>query len=90
MIARKGTPRHRLAGRLYVFFMWALNVTALMDYELFGYFGPFHWMALISLATVIAGHLAALRKRPGWRQFHAYMMSGSYVGLIAAAFAETA
>jgi uncharacterized membrane protein len=87
---RKGTKRHKLMGRAYVAAMWALNITALMDYELYGYFGPFHWMALISLATVLLGHLAVLRKQPGWKQSHAYMMAWSYVGLIAAAVAETA
>jgi uncharacterized membrane protein len=90
LLSRKGTARHKLMGRVYVAAMWALNITALMDYELYGYFGPFHWMALISLATVLVGHLAVLRKQPGWKQSHAYMMGGSYVGLMAAAVAETA
>ena len=70
--------------------MLALNVTALMDYELFGRFGPFHWMALISLGTVAAGYAAVRRRAPGWREQHAYMMAGSYVGLVAAAAAEVA
>jgi hypothetical protein len=61
-----------------------------MDYELYGYFGPFHWMALISLATIVFAHLAVVRKELGWRQKHAYLMAWSYVGLIAAAVAETA
>lgn len=90
LFSTKGTTFHRLVGRLYVGAMWALNITALMDYELFGFFGPFHWMALISLATVIAAHLAVLNKAPGWKLHHAYMMSGSYVGLMAATFAEIA
>ncbi|MGK0375924.1 MAG: putative membrane protein [Arenicella sp.] len=89
IFSSKGTKRHQLIGRAYVVAMWLLNITALMDYELYGYFGPFHWMALISLATVVIGHLAVLRKRPGWKQSHAYIMSWSYVGLIAAAVAET-
>ena len=90
IFSMKGSKRHKLIGRAYVIAMWVLNITALMDYELYGYFGPFHWMALISLATVIFAHLAVLRKRPNWRQAHAYLMAWSYVGLIAAAVAETA
>lgn len=90
VFSRKGTTRHKVVGRSYVAAMWLLNITALMDYELYGYFGPFHWMALISLTTVIFAHLAVLRKRPGWKQSHAYLMAWSYVGLMAAAVAETA
>ncbi len=90
IFSRKGTQRHKLTGRAYVVAMWLLNITALLDYELYGYFGPFHWMALISLATIVFAHLAVLRKRSDWRQSHAYLMAWSYVGLIAAAVAETA
>ena len=89
ILSRKGTRRHRWMGRGYVAVMLALNVTALLDYELYGRFGPFHWMALASLATVIVGYLPARRKMPGWKYRHAYFMTGSYVGLIAAAAAET-
>jgi uncharacterized membrane protein len=90
MFSRKGTKLHKLNGRAYVVAMWVLNITALMDYELYGFFGPFHWMALISLATIVFAHLAVIRKGLGWRQKHAYLMAWSYVGLIAAAVAETA
>jgi uncharacterized membrane protein len=90
LFSKKGTKLHKMVGRAYVVAMWLLNITALMDYELYGFFGPFHWMALISLTTVVFAHLAVLRKRPNWKQSHAYLMAWSYVGLIAAAVAETA
>ena len=90
LLMRKGTRRHRWLGRSYLFAMLALNATALMDYELFGRFGPFHWMALISLATVVAAYVAARRRAPGWKWRHANFMAGSYVGLMAAATAEVA
>jgi len=90
IFSRKGTVRHKLMGRWYIAAMWALNLSALLDYELFGRFGPFHWMSLVSLATVIGGHWVVLKKAPGWKQPHAYMMAGSYVGLMAATFAEIA
>ena len=64
--ARKGTPCHSWMGRAYFLSMLALNATALAIYELFGRFGPFHWMALASLATLLAGYLAARRRTPGW------------------------
>ncbi len=90
ILSRKGTRRHRWVGRIYVIMMVFVNLTALLIYELFGHFGPFHWMALFSLATVFAGYLPALRKTPHWKHQHAYFMAGSYVGLMAAAIAEIA
>jgi hypothetical protein len=70
--------------------MVALNGTALLIYDLFGRFGPFHWLALASLATLLAGLVPAMRKRPrrSWLFYHAEYMSWSYVGLLAAAVSE--
>jgi hypothetical protein len=72
--------------------MILLNVTALMIYRLFGYFGPFHVAAVLSLGTVLGGTIAAARRRPRgkWIEVHFYLMAFSYVGLVAAAFAEVA
>ena len=86
---RKGTRRHRWLGRSYVVAMLGLNGTAFMTYELFGGFGAFHWMAVISLASVLYGYIPTWNKRPGWKTKHAFFMAGSYVGLIAALAAET-
>jgi uncharacterized membrane protein len=47
MAVRKGTATHRRAGLLYVVVMVLLNATALMIYDLFGRFGPFHVLALV-------------------------------------------
>ena len=74
----------------YLAMMLGLNLTALLNYELYGQFGPFHWMVLASLATVIAGFVPTWRKAPGWIYRHAYFMAWSYIGLMAAAVAEVA
>jgi len=87
---RKGTRKHRWMGRSYVALMFGLNGTALLNYELYGRFGPFHWMVLASLATVVAGFVPTWRKAPGWIYRHAYFMAWSYIGLMAAAVAEVA
>ena len=84
----KGTRRHVRAGRVYLLAMLAVNASAFMIYELYGGFGLFHWAATFSLATVLAGYVSARRRKPGWRIRHAYFMSGSYVGLLAALAAE--
>lgn len=88
IISSKGTRKHKWLGRAYVGSMVAVNVSAFLIYELFGGLGLFHWMALFSLLTVLAGYFPARSRRPGWRIRHAYFMSGSYVGLIAALAAE--
>lgn len=92
LLRRKGTRWHRWAGWVYVASMLLLNVSALMIYRLFGGFGPFHVAALVSLATVLAGTVVAVRRRPPgkWIEAHYYWMTFSYMGLVAAAFAEIA
>lgn len=89
VLSRKGTRRHRWLGRGYVCTMVLVNVSAFLIYELFGGFGLFHWMALASLFTVLFGYIPVRFRRPGWKVQHAYFMSGSYVGLIAALAAES-
>jgi uncharacterized membrane protein len=89
---RKGTRVHRALGHLYLASMIGLNATALAIYELFGGFGPFHVLALVSLLTLGCGVLPAITRRPrrSWFEAHAYFMSWSYVGLLAATAAEVA
>lgn len=92
LLRGKGTRWHRRAGWVYVASMLLLNASAMMIYRLFGGFGPFHVAALLSLATVLAGIVVAVRRRPRgkWIETHYYWMTFSYVGLVAAAFAEVA
>jgi uncharacterized membrane protein len=92
VLRQKGTTAHRRVGWLYAASMLIMNVTALLIYRLTGTFGPFHVAALASLATLIAGIIPAWRRRPvgNWIEHHYYWMAYSYLGLIAAAVAETA
>jgi len=85
---RKGTSAHRALGSAYVIAMIATNLTALGVYRLTRQFGPFHLLALISLATVARGVVAVIRRRPGWLATHYYCMAWSYLGLVSAAAAE--
>ncbi len=89
ILSRKGTRKHKWLGRGYVCSMVAVNISAFLIYELFGGFGLFHWLAMVSLLTVLAGYIPVRFRGPGWKVQHAYFMSGSYVGLIAALAAET-
>jgi uncharacterized membrane protein len=87
---RKGTRLHVQVGIGYVVSMLVMNVTALGIYRLTGNVNPFHVGALFSLATVVAGWVPAIRRKPrgNWMQMHFAFMSWSYVGLVAAAVAE--
>lgn len=88
ILLRKATTLHRIAGYLYVASMVVLNVSALAIYRVFHTFGPFHVLALVSLASVVAGLVPALRRRSGWLAAHYKWMCWSYVGLLAATAAE--
>lgn len=89
VLRRKGGRTHRRIGMAYVISMVLLNVTALLIYDLFGRFGPFHGLALLSLATTLAGFVPAYLRRPaGWLEIHARCMSWSYAGVVAAFAAE--
>ena len=87
-VIAKGSGVHRVLGQLYFFSMMAVNATALMIYDLFGGFGPFHFAALVSGVTVVLGFIAVRRRKPNWMAAHAYWMTWSYVGLVAAAVSE--
>lgn len=89
VLARKGTPLHRLVGLAYVFSMLLVNISALADYKMTGRFGPFHAAAIFSLGCVLLGLTAPILRRPGWLKAHYRWMGWSYFGLLAAAFAET-
>ncbi|MCG8436017.1 MAG: DUF2306 domain-containing protein [Gammaproteobacteria bacterium] len=89
VLLRKGTRLHRSLGYAYVTSMLGVNATALMIYELFGHFGVFHYAAVLSLATLTAGMVPVLVRHKNWLQWHAYLITGSYAGLISAAVSES-
>lgn len=91
VLLRKGTRGHRTLGHVYLTSMVSLNVTALFIYRLFGHFGPFHWLALSSLLTLIAGMVPVFTRRPKglWLERHAIFINVSFIGLVAATSAET-
>ncbi|MFI2811842.1 MULTISPECIES: DUF2306 domain-containing protein [unclassified Microbulbifer] len=86
LLQKKGGRKHRWPGYLYCASLLLANLSALSVYEDSSTAGPFHILAWISLATLSAGFIPAFLRRPayGWMNLHAYFMSWSYVGLVAA------
>ena len=86
----KGGSRHRVLGYLYSAALLLVNLSALSVYVDSSGLGPFHILALISLATLTGGFIPAVLRRPNdsWLNIHAYFMSWSYVGLVAAGVAQ--
>ena len=88
----KGSRVHRRLGRWYAVLMVVANASALLTFEQTGEVGPFHVLAILSLATVVAGlgFLFARRPAGAWRGIHAYLMTWSWVGLLAAGLSQLA
>jgi len=88
LIQIKGSRIHKQLGYAYVFSMLVLNGTSLGIYRLFGGWGPFHYAAVLSLATLAMGFLPALMRVAGWKRWHVAGMYWSVIGLYAAFVSE--
>ncbi len=84
LVAQKGTGRHRLVGWIYAVSMTGLIGTSFFVYELFGGFGPFHVMSLVSGGTLALALYAPLRRHNNWVEHHYMWITWSYVGLLMA------
>jgi uncharacterized membrane protein len=87
---RKGDRVHRALGYAYVYGMIISNATALMMYRFTGSFNVFHVGAIVNFVCIIAAMIPMLRtpRAPDWMAKHYRWMSGSYIGLAAAAATE--
>ncbi len=86
----KGTTVHKRTGYIYGVLMLGVNLTAFMMYRLFGEFGIFHWMAVVSLLTLFAGMVPIILKKPvSYISLHFGFMYWSVMGLYGALVAET-
>lgn len=90
LVLPKGTVKHKVIGRLYVITMLILLITAFMIYRLFGKWGVFHWTAVISSLTLVAGFLPVLFKRPvnNYISLHFSFMFWSVIGVFGAFVSE--
>lgn len=90
VINTKGTALHKKIGYVYAVSMLMMNLTAFGIYQLFGGFGVFHVLALVSLFALFGGMYPALyrHKVKDWYIQHVRVMGWSVVGLYAAFAAE--
>jgi hypothetical protein len=87
VLRKKGTKIHKRIGYIYVVSMLLLNITSFFIIS-FGGFSIFHFFAIVSLLTVMAGIVPAIRRKENWFPYHFYFMSWSVVGLYCAFWAE--
>jgi len=89
LVSTKGTRYHKIIGRLYVFSMFGLLVTAFSIYNLYGKFAIFHWLAVLSSITLLGGMIPMFLKRPkSYVTLHFSFMFWSVLGLYGAFIAE--
>jgi len=91
LIMEKGTKTHKLIGKIYALSMFVTLVSAFMTYRLFGKWGIFHWTAVISSITLLAGLLAIYLKKPAntYLSVHFSFMYWSVIGVYGAFVSET-
>jgi uncharacterized membrane protein len=85
LFLRKGTHTHRVIGTVYVLALVLVNVAALSLHRE-DTFGVFHALAVVSLVTIAVGLSPLLFGRRSTMVIttHAYCMTWSYAGLVAA------
>ncbi|NNF58758.1 MAG: DUF2306 domain-containing protein [Rhodothermaceae bacterium] len=87
LVRPKATRAHRWLGYSYVAAMVLLCIESFGIRDatpFFAGFGMFHVLALVSLGTVVAGIIPALRRQPNWFDWHYNSMAWSYIGLLMA------
>lgn len=83
----KGTAFHKRIGYVYVANMLLLNISSFFISNFNG-FSIFHFFAIVSLVTILAGMYPTLKKTKNWLQKHYYFMAWSVVGLYCAFWSE--
>ena len=83
--ARKGSRGHRVVGTIYGLALVLVNAAALSLHRE-NAFGVFHALAVVSLCTLVVGLVPLLLGRRSAQVIvtHAYCMTWSYAGLVAA------
>lgn len=91
LLSPKGTHTHRVIGLVYVLALVLVNVAALSLHRE-NAFGVFHALAVVSLVTIAVGFSPLFfgKRSPMVITTHAYCMTWSYAGLVAAGCGQLA
>jgi uncharacterized membrane protein len=91
ILMKKGTKIHKRIGYVYAFSMTVLILSSFGIYRLFGKFGLFHYLSLVSTFSLVAGMLPMFKKVRTVKDYeiHFKRMYWSVVGLFAAFTAES-
>src|SRR5688500_12315637 len=91
LLSPTGTHTHRVIGTVYVIALVLVNVAALSLHRE-NTFGVFHTLAVVSLVTIAVGLSPLLwgKRSPMVIATHAYCMTWSYAGLVAAGCGQLA
>ena len=91
LLLPKGTHIHRAIGTVYVLALVLVNVAALSLHRE-NTFGVFHALAVVSLVTIAVGLSPMLlgKRSPPVIATHAFCMTWSYAGLVAAGCGQLA
>jgi uncharacterized membrane protein len=91
LLMPKGTHTHRVVGAVYVLALVLVNVAALSLHRE-NTFGVFHALAVVSLVTIAVGLSPLLFGKRSQMVItnHAYCMTWSYAGLVAAGCGQLA
>lgn len=91
LVRGKGTSAHRAIGGVYAGILVLVNAAALGLHR-DATFGVFHWLAVVSLVTLVVGLTPLLLGRRSGPAIatHAYCMTWSYAGLVAAGSGQLA
>lgn len=86
-LTKKGTKQHKKIGYLYSISMILLLITSFGLFSLWGDFGVFHALSIVSLFTLAIALYFPLagRNKKKWVEHHLLWTGYSYVGLIMAA-----
>jgi len=89
LVRSKGTKSHKKVGWVYTVSMIGLLITAFFIYNLYGKFGIFHWLGLVSTITLLGGMIPMILKKPkAYISLHLSFMYWSVFGLYGAFVAE--
>lgn len=78
---RKGTPAHKMAGRIWMALMFITAIDSFWVRSVTGHIGPIH---ILSAATIVMVPLSIAQARRGNIAAHKRMAVGLYIGLLVA------